>query len=127
MSAYLRGGFDGGVAGGTLRDAGPVVDDVLVAVGVLAALLLPFASVVQILAEGEGDAAPALVGEVVVGAAFDAVAVVLEAAARHAVTGRVGLRAATKALVVAALVVPGAGAVFTLDRTHCRREKKNRV
>lgn len=87
MSVHLRGGADGGVAGGTLRDAGAVVDHVLVAVGVLAALLLPFAFVVEILAEGEGDAAPPLVGEVVFRAALNTVAFVLEAAAGHAVTG----------------------------------------
>lgn len=84
---HLRGGVDGSVAGGTLRDAGTVVDDVLVAVGALVALLLPFASVVKILAEGEGDTAPALVGEVVLGTALNTVAFVLEPTAGHAVTG----------------------------------------
>ncbi len=87
LSVHLRGGVDGRVAGGTLRDAGTVVDDVLLAVEALAALLLPLASVVEVLAEGEGDAAPALVGEVVFGAAFHTFALVLEAAAGHAVTG----------------------------------------
>lgn len=90
-SVHLRGGVDGRVAGGTLWDAGTVVDDVLVAVGALAALLLPLllplASVVEILAEGEGDAAPALVGEKVFGAALHTVLLVLEAAAGHAVIG----------------------------------------
>lgn len=116
---HLRGGVDGGVSGGTLWDAGTVVDDVLLAVGVLAALLLPPAHVMKILAEGKGDAAPALVGEVVLGTALHAVAVVAEASARHAVAGRVRLGAAAQALVVAALVVLGAGSVFALDRTHC--------
>lgn len=86
-SVHLRGGVDGGVARGTLWDAGAVVDDVLVAVGALAALLLPLASVVQILAEGKGDAAPALVGEVILGAVIHTVAVVLESTAGNAVTG----------------------------------------
>lgn len=95
------------------------MDDVLVAVGALAALLLPPAPVVQLLAEGEGDAAPALEGVVVAGAALHAVALVAEAAARHAVAGRAGLGAAAQALLVAALVVPGAGSVFALDGTHC--------
>lgn len=122
---HLRRGVDGGVSGGTLRDAGTVVDDVLLAVGVLVALLLPPAPVVKILAEGKGDAAPALVGEIVLGTALHTVAVVAEASARHAVAGRVWLGAATQALVVAALVVPGAGSVFALDRTHCgQREVK---
>ncbi len=87
MSVHLRGGVDGCVAGGTLRDAGTVVDDVLVAVGALVALLLPLASVVEILAEGEGHAAPALVGEVVFGAALHTVVLMLQATAGHAVTG----------------------------------------
>lgn len=99
-------------------DAGTVVDDVLVAVGALAVFLLPLASVVEILAEGEGDAAPTLVGEVVFGAALYTVVPVLEATAGHAVTGRVGLQAAAQALVVAALVVLGAGSMFTLNRAH---------
>lgn len=120
MSVHLRGGVDSRVAGGTLRDAGTVVDDILVAVGALAALLLPLASVVEILAEGEGDASPALVGEVVFGAALHAVVLMLEAAAGHAVTGRVGLQAAAEALVVAALIVLGAGSMFTLNRAHYR-------
>lgn len=117
---HLRGGVDGRVARGTLRDAGTIVDDILLAVGALGALLLPFASVVEILAEREGDAAPALVGEVVLGTALHTVALVLEAAAGHTVTGQVGLQAATKALIVAALVVLGAGLMFTLNRAHCR-------
>lgn len=116
---HLRRGAGGGVAGGTLGDAGTVVDDVLLAVGVLAALLLSPAPVVKILAEGEGDAAPALVGEIVVGTALHAAAVVAEASARHAVAGRVRLGAAAQALVVAALVVLGAGSMFALDGTHC--------
>lgn len=116
---HLRGGVDDGVAGGTLGDAGTVVDDVLLAVGALVALLLSPAPVVEVLAEGEGDAAPALVGEVVLGTALHAVAVVAEASARHAVAGRVRLGAAAQALVVAALVVLGAGSVFALDGTHC--------
>lgn len=121
--AHLRGGVDGGVAGGTLGHAGAVVDDVLVAVGALAVLLLPLALVVQVLAEGEGDAAPALVGEVVRRAVLHAAGPVLEAAAGHAVTGRVGLQAAAQALLVAALVVLGAGPMFTLNGAHCVRER----
>lgn len=96
------------------------MDYVLVAVWALAALLLPLAPVVEILAEGEGDAAPALVGEVVFRAALHAVTLMLEAAAGHAVSGRARLQAAAQALVVAALVVLGAGPVFALNRTHCR-------
>lgn len=42
----------------------------------------------------------------------------LEAAAGHAVTGRVGLQAAAQALAVAALVIFGAGPMFALNRTH---------
>ena len=87
MSVHLRGGVDGRVARGTLGDAGTVVDHVLMAVGALAALLLPLASVMEILAEGERDTAPTLVGEVVFGAAIHTVALVLEAAAGHTVTG----------------------------------------
>lgn len=117
---HLRGGVDGSVARGTLRDAGTIVDDVLMAVGALVAFLLPLASVVKILAEGEGDAAPALVGEVVLRTALNTVAFVLEPAAGHAVTGRVWLQAAAKALIMAALVVLGAGSIFALNRAHCR-------
>lgn len=87
MSVHLRGGVDGRVAGGTLRDAGTVVDDVLVAVGALVTLLFPLASVVEVLAEGEGYAAPALVSKVVFGAALHTVALILQATAGHAVTG----------------------------------------
>lgn len=87
MSVHLRGGVDGRVAGGTLRDAGTVVDDVLVAVGALAVLLFPLASVMELLAEGEGDAAPALESVMVFGAALHTGALGLKAAAGHAVTG----------------------------------------
>lgn len=93
------------------------MDDVVVAVGVLVLLLLLLAPVVQILAEGAGNAAPALVDEVIVWAAFHTDAFMLEAAACHAVTGRVGLGAAAQALLVAALVVL-AGPVFAVSRTH---------
>lgn len=117
-SVHSRGRVDGGVAGGTLRDAGAVVEDVGVAVGALAALLLPHTPGVQLLAKCKGDAAPALVGVVVVGATLHTGALVLEAATGHAVGGRVGLQAAAQALVVAALVVSGAGAVFALNGTH---------
>lgn len=123
---HLRGGVDGSVAGGTLRDAGTVVDDVLMAVGALVTFLLPLASVVKILTEGKGDAAPALVGKVVLGTALNTVAFVLEPTAGHTVTGRVRLQAATKALVMAALVVLGACAIFALNRTHCRRKRNNK-
>lgn len=123
---HLHGGVDGGVAGGTLGDAGTVVDDVLLAVGVLVALLFSSAPVVKILAEGKGDAAPALVGEIVLGTALHTVAVVAEASARHAVAGRVWPGAAAQALVVAALVVLGAGSVFALDRTHCGQREEGK-
>lgn len=114
---HLRGGVDGGVARGALRDAGTVVDDVLVALAV-PALLLPLAFVVQVLAEREGDAAPARVGEEVSGTLLHAGPRVLEAPAGHAVAGRAGLQAAAQALLVAALVVLGAGSVFALDGAH---------
>lgn len=87
MSVHLRGGVDGCVARGTLRDAGTVVDDVLVAVGVLAVLLFTLASVVELLAEGERDATPALESVVVFRTALHTGALCLEAAAGHAVTG----------------------------------------
>lgn len=122
---HLRGGVDGGVARGTLRDAGTVVDDVLLAVGAFVALLLSLALVVKILAEGERDAAPALVGEVVFGTALDAGALVLEPATGHTMAGRVRLEAAAQALVVAALVILGAGPVFALSRTHCRHREEH--
>lgn len=86
-SVHLRGGVDSCVARGTLGDAGTVVDDVLVAVGALAVLLLPLAFVVKILAEGEGDAAPAFVDEVVYRAALHTAALMLEATAGYTVTG----------------------------------------
>lgn len=115
---HLRRGVDGDVAGGTLGDAGVVVDDVLVALGALATLLLPLAPVIEVLAEGEGDAAPALEGVVAVGAALHAAALVPQTPAGHAVSSRLGLQAAAEALLVAALLVPGAGAVFAVDGTH---------
>lgn len=93
------------------------MDDVLVALGVLA-LLLPLAFVVQLLAESEGDAAPAFVGEEALGARLHAGPLVLEASAGHAAAGRAGLQAAAEALLVAALVVLGAGSVFALDGAH---------
>lgn len=127
MSVHLRGGVDGGVARGTLGDAGTVVDDVLEAVGVLALLLVSLAPVVQLLAEGEGDAAPALEHVMVFGTALHTGALVLQAATGHAVTGRVGLLTAAQALVVAALVVLGAGPVFTVDWAYCGREREREV
>lgn len=120
---HLRGGVDGGVARGALGDAGTVVDDVLVALAVLA-LLLPLAFVVQVLAEREGDAAPARVGEEVFGTLLHAGSLVLEAPAGHAVAGRAGLQAAAQAQLVAALVVPGAGSVFALDGAHWKGDRK---
>lgn len=63
------------------------MDDVLVAVGDPAVLLLPLASVMELLAVGKGDAAPALEGVVVFRAALHAGSLVLEATAGHAVTG----------------------------------------
>ena len=90
------------------------------AVGALALALLP-AAAVELLAEGLRDAAPALEGEVVGGAVLHAGVPVLEVAAGHAVAGRVAPHAAPQALLVAALVVAGAGTVLTVDRAHCRR------
>lgn len=115
MSVHLRGGVADRVARGTLRDAGTVVDDVFVAVRALFLL----APVVQILAEGEGDAAPAFVGEVVFWAALHTAVLVQEATAGHAVPGRIGPQAAAQTLVVAAVVVLGAGSVCAVNRTHC--------
>lgn len=63
------------------------MDDVLVAVSALAVLVAPLAFVVKILAEGEGDAAPTFVDEVVVRAALHTVALMLEATAGYTVTG----------------------------------------
>lgn len=57
------------------------------ALGALVALLFPLASVVEVLAEGEGDTAPALINEVVLGTTLDTVALVLEPAAGNTVTG----------------------------------------
>lgn len=96
------------------------MDDVFVAVRAL--LLL--APVVQILAEGERDAAPALVGEVVLWAALHAAVPVQEATAGHAVSGRVGPQAAAQTLVVAADVILGAGSMCAVSRTHCVEEKR---
>lgn len=87
MSVHLRGGADGGVARGTLRDAGTVVDDVLVTVGALVMLLFTLASVMELLAEGKGDTAPALESVVVFRTALHTGALCLEAAAGHTVTG----------------------------------------
>lgn len=126
-SVHLRGWVDGRVAGGTLGDAGTIVDDVLVAVGDPAVLLLPLASVMELLAVGEGDAAPALEGVVVFRAALHTGSLVLEATAGHAVTGWVGLLATTQALVMTALVILGTGPVFTLNRTHCGWHTKVRL
>lgn len=113
-----QGGVDGCVAGGTLRDAGTIVDDVLMAVGALAVLLLPLTLVMEILAEGEGDTAPTIVGEVVFGTVLHTVALMLETTTGHAVTGRVGLHAAAQALVMTALVILGTGSVFAMKGTH---------
>lgn len=76
-----------------------VVDDVTPRLpGVLAL-------VVQLLAEAEGDAAPALEAVVAGGAAVHAPPVQVEVAAGHALAGVVGLRAVAEALAVAALPV----------------------
>ena len=90
------------------------------AVGALALALL-LAAAVELLAEGLRDAAPALEGVVVGGAALHAGVTVLEVAAGHAVAGRVAPHTAPQALLMAALVVPSAGAVLTVDRAHWRR------
>jgi len=128
LSVHLRGGVDGRVARGTLRDAGTVVDDILVAVSVLAAFFLPLTSVVQILAEGKRNAAPVLVGGVAFWALFHTAALMLEATAGHAVTGRVRLQAAAQTLVVTTLAIFGAGSLFALNRAHCTgRKKKKKV
>lgn len=100
------------------------MDDVLVALGALGALLLPPAAAVQLLAEVEGDAAPALVDEELLGALLHAPPLVLEPAARHAVAGGVGLEAAPQALLVAALAGIGARPVLAVNRTHCRRSRE---
>ena len=95
------------------------MDDVLVAV---AALALP-ALIVELLAEGEGDTPPAPVGVVSRGTLLHARAPVLEVAAGHARAGRVGLQAASQALVVAALVVQGAGAVLAGGRARSEERR----
>lgn len=98
------------------------MDDVLFALAALVLLLLSLAFVVQVLAEGEGDAAPAFVGEHVPGAPLHTHPRMLEAPAGHAVGGRPGPQAPPEAELVAALVVLGAGAMLALDRAHWRRE-----
>lgn len=95
------------------------------AVRALVTLLLPLASVMEILAESKRDAAPSFVGEVVIRTPVNAAALVIEAAAGHTVTGRVGFQATTKTLIVAALVILGAGSMFALNWAHCRSEKKS--
>lgn len=100
------------------------MDDVLVTLGALGALLLPPASVVQLLAEVRGDAAPALVDDKLLGALLHAPPLVLEPPAGHAVAGGVGLEAAPQALIVAALPAVGARPVFALNRAHCRRNRE---
>ena len=61
-----------------------------------------------------GDAAPALEDVVPRGAGLHAGVPVLEPPARHAAAGVPRLRAASQALVVAALALHGAGPVLTV-------------
>lgn len=113
---HSRGGVHG-VSRWTLRDALPVVNDVLVA-----ALLRVLALVVQLLAELEGDAAPALEAVEALGAGGDTPALVEEVPARHALAGVVGLRAAAQTLLMAAEEVLRAGSVLTRRRANCREK-----
>lgn len=83
------------------------MDDVLVAVTF--ALL---ALVVELLAEAEVDAAPALEGVVSRWASVHAGVIVHVIAAGHTLAGVVGLQAAAQTLFMTALVVPGAGTVL---------------
>lgn len=116
---YSHGGVYGSVAGRALGDAGPVINDVLVAVSRLALLTLE----VEVLAELQGDTAPALESVVAQRAVLHARALVQEVAAGHAATGSGWLQAAAQALLMAAPIVHGAGAVFAGCRTNCQKER----
>ena len=125
----LRSGVHGGVSGGTVGDAGAVVDDVLMTVLLLLLLFLLqlLALVVQLLAVAEGDAAPVLEGVVARRAARHAGALVHQVPAGDAGAGVARLRAAAQALVVAALVAERAGVVLACRGTHCRRQEKEDI
>lgn len=91
-----------------------VVDDV--AAGLAGVLAL----VVQLLAEAEGDTAPALEAVVPGGTGVHAAPVQVEVAAGHALAGVVGLRAVPQALAVAALPVRGAALGLAGRGTDCQ-------
>lgn len=82
-----------------------------------------FAFVVQLLAEAEGDAAPALEAIVTGGAGVHAFAFQVEVAARHAFLRVVGLRAVPKTLAVTALTVRRAALGFAGRWTNCGEKK----
>ncbi len=114
VAGYLRSGVHSGVPRRALWDAGAVVDDVFVAV-TFARLTLA----VELLAKAEADAAPALKCVETRWALVNAEVIVHVVAAGHTFARRVGLRAATQTLVVAALVVFSAGAVLAWGWAHC--------
>lgn len=98
---------------GALVHALVVVDDMAARLpGVLAL-------VVQLLAEGEGDAAPALEAVVPGGTGVHTPPVQVEVAAGHALVGVVGLRAVPQALAVAALPVRCAALGLAGRGTDC--------
>lgn len=70
------------------------------------------------LAEGEADASPAPEDEVAGGTFLHAGVTVQEVPARHAAAGVPGLRAASQALVVAALTLQGARTVLAVLHAH---------
>lgn len=77
------------------------------------------ALVVEVLAEGERDAAPALEDVVSLGTAVHTGVLVLEVLAGHTAAGVACLQAASQALVVAAVAMLGTGPMLTGGGTHC--------
>lgn len=82
-----------------------------------------FALVVQLLAEAEGDAAPALEAIVPGRARVHAFAFQVEVAASHALLGVVGLRAVPETLAVTALTVRRAALGLAGRRTNCGEKR----
>lgn len=86
-----------------------------------------FAFVVQLLAEAEGHAAPALKVIVTGRAGIHASAIKVEVAARHAFLWVVGLRAVPQAFAVTALAIGGAALRLAGSWTDCEKIKSNRI
>lgn len=82
-----------------------------------------FAFVVQLLAEAEGHAAPALKVIVTGRAGVHASAIKVEVAARHAFLGVVGLRAVPQAFAVTALAIGGAALRLAGSWTDCEEKR----